>query len=64
MRSADGQTGSAAAPLPLLGAARLRCGSACHRMPAKSVRHAAYNVVTVTAPIGSSTPGVIHSSSP
>ena len=24
-------TGAAAAPLPLLGAARLRCGSACHR---------------------------------
>jgi hypothetical protein len=45
--------GSAAAPLPLLDAARLRCGSACLRIPGEPVQHAAHNVVVrVTAPIG------------
>ena len=64
VRSADGRQGSAAAPLPFLDAARLRCGSACHRIPGESVQHAAHIVCTVTAPILSSAPGVIHSSSP
>jgi hypothetical protein len=44
--------GSAAAPLPLLGAARLRCGSACPRSaPGASRAAPSLAVVTVTAPI-------------
>jgi hypothetical protein len=52
-----------AASAPRRCAPDKRCGSTCHRIPGKSVQHAAHNVVTVTAPIGSS-PRVIHSSSP
>jgi hypothetical protein len=56
--------GSAAAPLPLLGAARLRYGSVCHR-PLWSPRAVCrgWAVVRVAAPITEFGVGVVHSSS-